>query len=149
MKVYLAGPITGLSFNESVDWRNYFTTQSKNSGITFFDPLRGKSFLKDSTEVIEAVDTSERVMVSSKFIMDRDYNDVVTSDLIVFNMLNAERISLGTVMEMAWAYQLQIPRVTIIERTNVHRHAMFNEASGIEVQDLDTAIEVVENFLLP
>jgi len=44
-KIYLAGPISGLTFEGAQDWRNYFTSKISPE-IDCFSPLRGKDYLK-------------------------------------------------------------------------------------------------------
>ena len=44
-KIYLAGPISGLTFEGAQDWRTYFSNKI-NPEIQCLSPLRGKDYLK-------------------------------------------------------------------------------------------------------
>jgi len=86
---------------------------------------------------------------TSRGIMTRDFNDVKRCDALLVNMLGLEKPSLGTIMELAWAYALQIPAVVAIEATgNVHdNHPMLHEAMPFRVETLDEAIHSVAIIL--
>jgi len=46
MKVYLAGPITGLSYEKAVDWRRYAQIVLLEEGdIVAVSPMRSKDYL--------------------------------------------------------------------------------------------------------
>ena len=44
-KIYLAGPISGLTYEGAQDWRDEFSA-SISAEIACFSPLRGKEYLK-------------------------------------------------------------------------------------------------------
>ena len=75
--------------------------------------------------------------------MTRDFNDVKRCDAILVNLLGAKSASLGTVMELGWAYALQKPVVVAIEPIgNPHdRHPMIEETIRFRAPDLDAAID--------
>lgn len=84
--VYLAGPITGLSYDGAVNWRD-------------------------------------------------------------MNLVGAERVSIGTMIEAGWADAFRKPVVLAIEEGNMHHHAMLEHISGWIVSDLDQAIDVTKALL--
>lgn len=94
--VYLAGPITGLTWGESTDWREYV----KNY-ISTLSPLRGKQRLREIAGNIPIMDSYEdHPLTTAKGINTRDYNDVKRADAIFVNFLGAKKVSIGTVMEI-------------------------------------------------
>ena len=44
--VYLAGPITGLTYDGATDWRAYAKARLAKFGIQAVSPMRAKEFLK-------------------------------------------------------------------------------------------------------
>ncbi|MFA5172812.1 MAG: hypothetical protein WC435_00190 [Candidatus Paceibacterota bacterium] len=48
--VYCAGPITGLSYNETVDWRNNLK-EMLPPNIEILSPMRGKDHLKNEERI--------------------------------------------------------------------------------------------------
>jgi len=80
--------------------------------------------------------------------MTRDFNDCSTCDVLLVNLLGASKVSIGTVMEIAWAYQNRTPVVVVMEQEgNPHEHAMIREAIGFRVHTMGEAIAVVRTIL--
>jgi len=144
---YLAGPITGLSFDGAVDWREEFIKQMPVE-IDGMSPLRGKVYLEGTKNI--AASYEKIVLSSARGITTRDYNDCKRCDILVANLLGADTISIGTVMEIAWAKSFQIPVVAIMEpEGNVHEHPMITECIGFRVETLEEAANIVKVVLLP
>ena len=140
--VYLAGPITGLSFDAASDWRNLAKKDLANHGITALDPMRGKHYLSQVTEFTNDGDKYQpfSALSSNRGIITRDRWDAMRCDLLFVNFLGAERVSIGTVMEIAWADAVRKPIVCIMEEGNVHAHGMIREALGYRVSTLAEAL---------
>lgn len=144
---YLAGPITGVSFDDSVDWRDEMISLLPDE-IQGMSPLRGKHYLEGS-EAIEA--SYEDIALSSqRGITTRDYNDCRRSDIIIVNLLGAKKVSIGTVMEIAWAKVFNVPVVCIMEKEgNPHDHPMIRECTGFRVETVKEAVNLATVILLP
>jgi nucleoside 2-deoxyribosyltransferase len=160
MKVYLAGPITGLSYSGCTDWREYAIAALDKNGIQGLSPLRGKEYLKDETSISDNYNDGVRsneslgrlasVMSSQRGIYYRDKFDCERADFVIVNMLGAERVSIGTVMEIAWAAAAKTPIVLIMEKDgNIHEHSMLREACAFRVDNLDDALHVTTAVLAP
>jgi len=147
--VYLAGPISGLGFNESIDWRQY-AIENLDSHISGVSPLRGKEYLGTLDKIVGSYDNNDWPLSTQRGIYTRDNFDVHRSDLLLVNLLNATTVSIGTVMEIAWAKQANIPIVLIMEpHGNIHEHPMLLEACPFVVSDIDTAIVLTNHILMP
>ena len=149
--VYLAGPITGLTFDECTDWRQHAVRRLASQGIKGLTPLRGKEYLnsfgKLSGHGREYADAG--VLSTARAVMTRDRFDATRCDVLLVNLLGAKIISVGTVMEMAWADLRRTPIVCAIEKTgNIHEHMMIDQAIGFRLESLDEALSVVESILL-
>jgi len=143
--VYLAGPITGCTYNGCIDWRKYATDKLANSDIVGLDPMRGKTFLEKETSV---GNNYAHPLGTPRGIMTRDHWDCTRCDVLLVNLMGATRVSIGTVMEIAWAYQVRIPIVLVIEpEGNPHDHAMIQEAIGFRTSCLDDAINIIKAIL--
>lgn len=146
-KVYLAGPISGLTYGGSELWRTEFISlMSDIPSIDCFSPLRAKSYLKDAGVLEQSYD---HPLSSDRGIMTRDHNDCLTSDIIVCNMMGVQRVSIGSVMECAWAYAYRKPLVMIMENENVHNHPMLRESAGFRVETVKDAVMVAKTLLRP
>lgn len=151
--VYLAGPITGLSYEGCTDWRQYIMDNLPPQ-IIGFSPLRAKDYLQEEVFVKDAYNESlgrmAEILSSQRGIFARDMNDCRVHDLIIANFLGAERVSIGTVMEITAFWWEKKPIILIMEdEGNPHDHAMIREASPFRVRTLDEAIFVASTVLLP
>ncbi len=146
-RVYLAGPISGLTYDEAQDWRKIAVTYLKSNRIQAFSPLRRKEFLRAEGVLTGSYETHP--LSTSRGVMTRDHDDCMKADLILVNLLEATRVSVGTVMEIAWAYSYRVPVVAMMETGNVHEHPMISEAIGYRVDNLSDALDLVTAILLP
>ncbi len=147
--VYLAGPITGVSYGECTEWREK-VKEMLDENILTLSPMRGKQFIKERSKGMGiAMAYEDSPLASNKGINTRDYNDVRRADAIFVNFLGAEKVSIGTVMEIAWARAFSIPVVCIMKKDNIHQHSMLNYACGYIVETLEEGVAVMEALLLP
>jgi nucleoside 2-deoxyribosyltransferase len=138
--VYLAGPITGVTYDGCTEWREYVKDKVDNSILTL-SPMRGKQFIKERSEGgLIGMSFEDSLLASNKGINTRDYFDVQRADAIFVNFLGAKKVSIGTVMEIAWARAFNKPVVCIMEENNIHQHSMLNYACGYITNDLDLGI---------
>lgn len=151
IKVYLAGPITGKTWLESEYWRDHIQSIAQNkfpwmsSQVTFLSPMRGKDFLKYESKIKDSY--AENPFANSKAIMLRDFHDVSSADAVIVNLSGCTSVSIGTVMEIAWAYQRRIPVICINDPSNkVHDHSMLNEAIWWTVADVSEALDVLNTL---
>ncbi|KKN71188.1 hypothetical protein LCGC14_0423510 [marine sediment metagenome] len=165
-KVYLAGPITGLHYDKAQDWRLSVAAELADYGISAYSPLRTKQFLA-SLATIEGHDSAlyparddlQRAVTSPTGILGRDYNDCVTSDVLFVNFLDSDARSLGTAMEIAWAWEAHIPIVMCIEDnmrarapgklSSPNEHVMFQAAATYRVESLIAGVELTKGIILP
>lgn len=152
--VYLAGPITGLTFEGCTDWREFAIRQLADGGIKGLSPMRGKDYLKGLGELPALKNAKEDYeyakygcLASSRGIMTRDHFDTTRCDVVLVNFLGAKIVSIGTVMECAWAWMKRTPIVCVMEEANIHEHGMLNEAIGFRVATLQEGINVVKSIL--
>jgi len=176
--IYLAGPITGLSWKDATEWRKNLIERFKDAGkathnYIALSPLRGKEYLENETDIKDGYMSHK--MSTPKAITERDLNDVRRSDLLIVNLKNATKISIGTIIEIGAAKVLNIPIILIMEeptRTivdegvlsevsiageipyaayqynkNVHDHSMVRESAYVIVEDIDEAFEIAIHLL--
>ncbi len=157
MLVYLAGPITGLSYAGCTDWREEAITHLGKFGIQGLSPLRGKEYLQNEKSISdnydEGLDGQSKLiatMSGQRGIYARDKFDCERADLVLVNMLGAQRVSIGTVMEIAWASGVGTPIVLVMEEQgNIHEHSMLREACAFRVDNLKDALHVTTAILAP
>ena len=163
-KVYLGGPISGLNYNDAQDWREGVTAELSCFGIYAYSPLRMKQFLAElptiaghDSNLYPARDDLQRAIASPSGVLGRDHNDCVTSDVLFVNFLDSVRPSLGTAMEIAWAWDYHIPVVMCIEaqddnvmvQPSPNEHIMFQAATTYRVESLVAGVELTKSIILP
>lgn len=163
-KVYLAGPITGLSYETArFGWRQEISElvtkdADLNGRIELFSPMRAKQFLQ-GRKVLEGLPDAynETFLATSSGVTTRDRYDVKSCDMMVANYLGAERISYGTGIEFGWADAWRKPVCMIIEKDgrlpngerNPHWHLMGNHIAGWIVHSLEEAVFVMKATFTP
>lgn len=150
--VYLAGPITGLSFAGCTDWREHARNELAAVGIDGFSPMRAKDALKHLPILSGTGEEYAHltVLATQRGVMTCDRFDCTRCDVLLVNLLGAKAVSIGTVMEIAWADAERIPIVCAMEETgNVHEHMMVREALGYRLPTIEDALNTVKAILLP
>lgn len=145
-RVYLSGPITGRSYTACTSWRaeaaRYLAPE-----LLAVDPMRGKDFLQGSTQ-IDAFTAGPQQAVSSTAITARDRHDVMTCDAVLVNLIGADRVSIGSMIEIGWADAFRKPIVLAIDRTDhIHVHPIILGCCAFVVSDLQTAVATIRSLL--
>lgn len=148
--VYLAGPIATLSYAHATGWRDEATRVLDAHEITAFSPLRWKEHLKDSL-VLDGGDTPDHPLCNHRAVCHRDLWDVERCDALLVNLLVANTVSIGTVMEMTLAYHLRKPVVVVMEpQGNPHDgHAMLTQTYAYRTDTLAGGLNIVQCLLVP
>lgn len=151
-RVYLAGPITGLTYDGANDWRKVVSYALSECGIVSFSPLRAKEYLKGAGTL--GPGAYPQPLSTPQAITARDRMDVKRSDLVLFNFLGAEKASVGTCIELGWADAYGVPGILVIEDgaevpNNPHDHAIVQTICGWRTSSLDEAVWLAARILLP
>lgn len=162
-KVYLFGPISGLSYDDAIDWRTVakeMLADLSGGRIEGYSPMRSKSYLSAEKTIIDTYE--DTLLSSSRGIITRDRFDCMTCDAGLGNFIGAAKVSIGSVIELGWLDAWRKPIVLAMEKefgqvnqltdefqSNVHEHSMIREITGFRTEDLDQAIETVVKVLLP
>ena len=145
-KVYLAGPVTGLSFSDRNNWRENAISELAKYGIQGISPQRDKPKL--ASEIIPGDSDYVRAICGEKGIVVRDRYDVQTCDVLLVNLLGAKAVSIGTMIEYGQADAFRKPIITIIEpQGNIHDHLLVRELTGFRVETLEDGILVAKSIL--
>lgn len=137
-RIYLAGPIKGLSFGDCTDWRKDVIARLP-SGVVGLDPMRGRHYLKEY-KIMEDY-YAAFALSRPEAIFARDRRDCCRADAVLVNFLGAEKASIGTTMECVWAYEAHIPVIVAIEKEgNIHDHGMLRCCWSVRVDTLEEAV---------
>lgn len=131
-KIYLAGGMNGLTYDDYTGWRYYIISLSNRSDINFFNPPRYYNFLTKNYD-------------TEKEIMEFDLYNLRCSDLVIVNFNSPN--SIGTAMELMLAKELKIPIIGINEE-NKQLHPWLTECVVKMFKKLEDAWMYVSNFYL-
>ena len=131
MKIYTAGPISGLTYDEVSEYFNGTKSILESFGYTVLNPMSGKGELR--TELKFKAHGYDGVPVATNnAIFGRDRWMVSQSDVIYANLMNCgDRISIGTCMELAWGFILGKHIVIAMQKDNIHQHAFVISSAHI------------------
>ncbi len=147
--VYLAGSITGLTYDQGQDWRLPAIEWLQAYGIEGRSPLRCKEFLREIGEITDHRTLEVQNPLSSDAgIVTRDRNDVMTCDAVLMNLLGAKSVSIGTMIEIGWADAFRKPLILVMENEGgLHEHAMVRGLAGYRVSDLKAGLAICATVL--
>lgn len=166
LRCIFSGPITGHEFDDHLcnGWREdakelleYDTiTESSpfgavkvrtRSGITCYSPLRGKVYLKNLDHPIKG--EYEGPLTNRHAITMRDRHDCLTCDAMLVYLKGADKVSIGTMIELGWADALRKPIVLVMEPGNIHEHVIAGSIPVACVETLTEGCDVIRSILLP
>lgn len=136
-KVYLAGAITGLSWEEV---RARFREASEllsSIGYDVLNPLAGKGHLARETSL--KATGYKHPTSTDRAIVGRDYWMVQQADIILCNLANSKSVSIGSVCELAWAYSQHKHVIVVMEQQNIHQHSFVKEMADMVFETDDEA----------
>ncbi len=144
MIVYLAGLIS-TDRPQSLEWRDDAAFKLKAGwGIDSLSPLRGKDMTTSKDGGLSAADHN------SKSIILRDYNDIRQADVMLanFNMWGSTRPMVGTLMELAWAWEQKMPVVAVCDKSDrlMRDHPFINECVSHYCETIEEAIEFIGRY---
>jgi nucleoside 2-deoxyribosyltransferase len=145
--VYLAGPITGLTYDEGQDWREKVATEFDRWRVSTRSPLRGKSYLRDQGKLAATDYGHIHPLSGDHGIVTRDRNDTITASLVFANLLGAERVSSGTCIELGWADAARVPSIVVMEEGNLHDTHMVRGVAGYVMRSLEPAVDLALTIL--
>src|SRR6476469_8136640 len=99
MIIYMAGPITGLTYQEATGWRKQ-VREALPDDWKILDPMRGKSHLRGMGALAANFD-------SGMDAVSRDLQDIRDADVVLAHFAaspTATSVSLGTSCEIGYAF---------------------------------------------
>lgn len=148
--VYLAGPITGLTYKDArFGWRSDFVNQMPGH-IHCLSPMRGKEMLAKFGNLTSGNGYPKHPLLTPAAITTRDKHDLMASDLVITCFLDSEDISGGTFIEYGWADAFDIPVLGVGAEDNPNlQHIMARHILGWRVDTLPEAVAMTKLILTP
>ncbi len=150
MRIYLAGAISGCSYEEAVMWRHdvahEFSRYGNPNGIPKYqclNPMGDKDEL--SKEQAIRVTPLDGLHTADQAIVMRDKFSVKSSDLVLANLSYGENPLIGTSVEIGWADAFDIPVIAVFKKGTRFDHP-FTRVLCYRVDTLDEAIKVILSY---
>lgn len=156
-QVYLAGPITGLGFDDAVTWREWVIERLDGAAVCK-SPMRLKDHLKTVDNFDPRGEAGNRLSTAHA-IFARDAWDVRESNIMLAYLGGSTVASVGTCVEYGIAHATGTYIITVMpdneviphdtggsqtRSTNPHDHAFIHQASALVVPTLDEACRIIE-----
>lgn len=139
MKIYLARSISGLSYAEVME--EYGKTIAKlGAYYEILNPMTAKGHLKSEVEFASYGKYTHPVSVGHA-IYERDKWMVQSCDVLFADLSGTTKVSIGVMMELAWAALLGKHTVLILPEENIHTHTFVRESADIVFSEYDEAID--------
>lgn len=132
MKVYLAGPISGQS-GSSVFGDFEERQRELAPYYEVLSPLTGKGEIRN--ELKYRSHGYDHPLAQNHAIIERDRWMVSQADVIYINLMHAERVSIGSMMELAWAHEMGKHSIVAMPKEGIHNHAFVLEAADVVYHD--------------
>ncbi len=146
MKIYLAGPITGKSFDEVMSRYKEKTAILVDFGYEVLSPMTAKGGLKGVSAFVSTGYSGP--VANDHSIFERDQWMVSQADVVLADLSNATAISIGTMMELAWASYLGKHTVLVMGANNPHDHAFVKQAADVRLDDMEDAYDYLRELSL-
>lgn len=141
--IYLAGPIGGKSYKEVMD--RYIRLEEELSGhYEIFCPMTGKSVLIEEKSFKSS--GYEGALTCDHAIFKRDKWMVEKSDVVFCDLTDAEKVSIGSMFELAWASHLGKHVVVVLDSYGIHNHAFVKEAADVIFDTREAAISYLKEL---
>ena len=123
--VYLAGHISGITYDEATEWRHRAAEQlRRDNAVVSLDPMRGKACLRAhygdhplprlSGDEYRDIPGADEARLHPDAVAMRDHQDVRAGDVVLANLSMVNKRSTGTIVEMALAHGLGKPVCAVI-----------------------------------
>lgn len=144
MKIYCCHPISGLSADEVFEYYENMLNVLTGYGYDVLTPMHGKSHLR-TEKSFRAADARHPVSTNHA-IFNRDRWMVNQADVVYANLLSSKIVSIGTMMELAWAFDKGKHVVLAMPNEGIHRHAFVIEAAHVIYNNAEESLGYLKNL---
>lgn len=146
-KVYLAGPIAGLTDNQARGWRDAVAEQLRYNGIKPINPLRCEKPAVEGGKFDDGIELDPNF---KREILAKNSYDVKVCDVTLAYLPKppeGQRHSYGTMWEVGAARILGKPVFIVTDDPVIVNHPLFGGVADWVYNDMDKAVERIIAFL--
>lgn len=144
MKIYLAHPVSGYSYEKVAEYFRETAKRLKSIGYGVFYPLIDKGVLRN--ELKYRAEGYQNPLSTNHAVIERDRWMVQLSDIVFVYLKGVKDVSIGCMMELAWAHLLGKHTIVVMEKENIHNHAFVLEAADIVFENFEEAMFYLEKL---
>lgn len=145
MFIYCARPISGQSYEQVVGYYRDIVKKLRDVGYDVLYPMLGKSYLRNEIEF--KTEGYANPLSTNHAIIERDRWMVKKADIVFLYLSDCgDRVSIGSVMELAWAHDSGKHTIVVMDKNNIHRHAFVLEAADVIFETLAEGIDYLYQF---
>lgn len=141
LSCYLCGYIQGSVIEQCIAWRKkiretYDNWPTGRYPINWIDPLNGENFNEISPDGLKGC-------FPPNAIVHKDYVSIQKSDLIICNSdtFGQNRPLIGTIYELAWAYEKRKPVIMITNDIIFEQHPFITNTVSWYVKSVEELLE--------
>lgn len=159
LSIYLAGPISKCTLDQAIGWRNQvkqsLAQYFDGSEIVIYDPLRGKEAeLKKRFEYNPSNNNNPVIghnyncpgILSNPHIFTRDCFDIDRSDILLVNLSDTSKLSVGTLFEIGYGYAKGKTIFVVMHQDSWLQEHPFIEQSSLLFFDLQDAVDAIVEY---
>jgi nucleoside 2-deoxyribosyltransferase len=147
LKVYLAGPIAGQTGEKLLNSIAEKTAILTDIGYIVYQPMVGKSHIIPHKETYKASGYEQFAVATNHSIFARDKWMVQQADIILADLSpSGDRVSIGTMMEIAWANLLGKMVIVVLPDGNIHDHLFVLEAATHVFKNMDQVYDYLKEL---
>ena len=107
-------------------------------GFEVLQPMTAKGYLRN--EIAYKAYGYDNPVSTNHAILRRDHWMVSQCDILLANLnLGTQRVSIGTVAELAWAYHMNKHTVVVMGGPNIHKHAFILDMADVIFPNMQEA----------
>ena len=131
LTIYCAHPISGQTWDQVCEYYNKTKEILLELGYNVLHPMTGKSDIRVEINQRFQPTDFKSPFASNHSIFERDKWMVSNADIVYLNLTGAKIVSIGSMMELAWASLLGKYTIVVMDEENIHKHAFVLEAADI------------------
>lgn len=149
-KVYTAGAMAGKDYKDVVAYFRRIHARFEKLGFTVLFPTLGKEKLIKQYKRERTFSSKGRDDIptsTTHAITRRDHWMVCGCDVFYLDLNECpDRVTIGSIMELAWAYDRGKHTVIVMGENNIHDHAFIRECADIVFPTEEDAFDYFANF---
>lgn len=150
MRIYLSGPMSGLTVETAMSWVTEARDRLTKVGYSCHSPIELETGHLPLDEVIAPDSSREGHPLERREVFFHfDHNEVKKADIIYVNVtpLEDDQYSLGTDWEMAWGYEFDKMLVLVARMEQAYlKHPFIKACGAIIFNEQEEALVFLETY---